>query len=446
LSKKKQVGVIVGCIMAIIVVIVIHYLRPTYTLITNTSPSGAGSVSPSGGEYESGVQVTLTASPANGYIFDYWSGNVSGTTSTITITMNSDKSLTANFKAGRIYSLTTNVSPSGSGSVSPPSGQYEEGTQITLTAAASSAYQFASWSGDISGTEPTITVTMNSNKRIVANFVGNPPIQAALDFFGIKNTHQPSATAVSNRTQLYVVADDGKKTWNFAYPSNGEGIVMTYFQLEDLSQQKIFDTSRVGDYFRISALAYSCADNEATLSVLRALQQYKPSMGPLVDFYDKLPLSKELIGWYEHTWLPVDEWGTEQARYAAEGSGDLRLWFRIWSNTEPAAFSKPLFVPDVRIENVKLPTNARPGCEQRYPITLSLVNNEEFDVPIEWEAESSMVGEFDHGEAIVPKNGQLDITKNYWWEAGERTITYTIYYYWNNAKIDTWLGSLNVTS
>jgi len=70
----------------------------TYTLSTDVSPQGAGTVSPSGGEYESGDQVTLTASPNSGYTFDYWSGSASGTTPTITITMNSDRSLTANFE------------------------------------------------------------------------------------------------------------------------------------------------------------------------------------------------------------------------------------------------------------------------------------------------------------------------------------------------------------
>jgi len=70
-----------------------------YTLTTNVIPSGAGWVSTSGGEYESGAQVTLTATPASGYTFDHWSGSASVTTSSILITMNSDKSITANFKA-----------------------------------------------------------------------------------------------------------------------------------------------------------------------------------------------------------------------------------------------------------------------------------------------------------------------------------------------------------
>lgn len=102
-SKKKLAGIIVACIVAVIVIVVIATRPPTplaqiYTLTTNINPSGAGSVSPAGGEYESGAQVTLTAYPASGYTFDYWSGSASGSTSTITITMNSDKSLTAHFR------------------------------------------------------------------------------------------------------------------------------------------------------------------------------------------------------------------------------------------------------------------------------------------------------------------------------------------------------------
>jgi hypothetical protein len=73
----------------------------SYTLTTYTSPSGAGSISPSGGEYESGVQVTLTASPAIDYRFVNWSGDVSTIAdveeATTTVTMNDHYSITANF-------------------------------------------------------------------------------------------------------------------------------------------------------------------------------------------------------------------------------------------------------------------------------------------------------------------------------------------------------------
>lgn len=69
-----------------------------YGLTTIVNPPGVGSVSPSSGEYESGDQVTLVAEPNSGYIFGYWSGGASGTTTTITITMDSDKSITVNFE------------------------------------------------------------------------------------------------------------------------------------------------------------------------------------------------------------------------------------------------------------------------------------------------------------------------------------------------------------
>jgi hypothetical protein len=103
MSKKKLAGIIVACIIVVIVVVVITATRPTptYKLSVSVSPSGAGSISPSGGEYESGVQVTLTASPASGYRFVNWTGNV-GTianvnAATTSITINDHYSITANF-------------------------------------------------------------------------------------------------------------------------------------------------------------------------------------------------------------------------------------------------------------------------------------------------------------------------------------------------------------
>ena len=151
-------------------------IAQTYTLTTSISPSGAGSVSPPGGEYESGVQVTLTASPASGYTFDHWSGNASGATSGIAITMDSDKSVTANFKTiAQTYTLTTSISPSGAGSVSPPGGEYDSGVQVTLTASPASGYTFDHWSGSVSGTTSTITITMDSDRSLTAHFETVPP-------------------------------------------------------------------------------------------------------------------------------------------------------------------------------------------------------------------------------------------------------------------------------
>lgn len=69
-----------------------------YTLTVNTS--GNGSVSPNGGSYDSGESVTLTATPSNGATFSNWTGDASGSSNPLTITMNSNKNITAVFTGG----------------------------------------------------------------------------------------------------------------------------------------------------------------------------------------------------------------------------------------------------------------------------------------------------------------------------------------------------------
>ncbi len=70
------------------------------------------------------------------------------------------------------YTLTINISPSGSGTVSknPNQATYTAGSQVTLTATVNSGYTFTSWSGDATGTTNPTSVTMNSNKSVTANF------------------------------------------------------------------------------------------------------------------------------------------------------------------------------------------------------------------------------------------------------------------------------------
>lgn len=56
------------------------------------------------------------------------------------------------------------------GSVSPSNGTYLHGSNVTLTATPNAGYQFSNWSGDIDSTVNPVSVLMNSNKNIVANF------------------------------------------------------------------------------------------------------------------------------------------------------------------------------------------------------------------------------------------------------------------------------------
>jgi hypothetical protein len=98
----------------------IHGLEPYlyHELTVTVSPSGCGSVTkyPNKTEYDYGETVTLTAVAASGYAFDHWSGSASGSTNPVQITMDDDKSVTANFvtqSSGQTVTITGTISWSG---------------------------------------------------------------------------------------------------------------------------------------------------------------------------------------------------------------------------------------------------------------------------------------------------------------------------------------------
>jgi uncharacterized repeat protein (TIGR02543 family) len=70
---------------------------PQYTLTANTVGNGTVTSDPAGGTYDAGTVVTLTAAPDPGWQFDGWSGDSSGSDNPAAITMNANKSVTANF-------------------------------------------------------------------------------------------------------------------------------------------------------------------------------------------------------------------------------------------------------------------------------------------------------------------------------------------------------------
>ena len=70
------------------------------------------------------------------------------------------------------YTLTVSATPTEGGTTDPAPGDYTypEGTEVTITAAPEEDWELDSWSGDASGTDLTITISMNSDKSITATF------------------------------------------------------------------------------------------------------------------------------------------------------------------------------------------------------------------------------------------------------------------------------------
>lgn len=65
------------------------------------NPSGTGSVNktPNKTNFSYNESVQLTAVASSGFLFDYWAGDVNGSTDSINLTMNDDKNVTAHFKS-----------------------------------------------------------------------------------------------------------------------------------------------------------------------------------------------------------------------------------------------------------------------------------------------------------------------------------------------------------
>jgi uncharacterized repeat protein (TIGR02543 family) len=155
-----------------------------YDLTLAVTPAAGGTTSPAAGTphtYAEGTAVAVSAAPGSGYRFVNWTGDVTGipdvTSSSVTVTMNGNKNLTANFAAIPTYTLTLAVTPAAGGTTSPAAGTshtYTEGTAVAVSATPGSGYRFVNWTGDVTGipdvTSSSITVTMNGNKNLTANF------------------------------------------------------------------------------------------------------------------------------------------------------------------------------------------------------------------------------------------------------------------------------------
>jgi uncharacterized repeat protein (TIGR02543 family) len=145
-----------------------------YTLTIQASSGGTTFPRPGTPAFEPGNSVSVYAIPDNNYSFSGWTGDVPAgheKDNPLTLTMNSDKSLKANFSSTIVkYTLTIASSSGGTTDPSPGNYTYDSGTSVSVKAIANSGYSFSGWSGDASGTTNPLTVTMDGNKSITANF------------------------------------------------------------------------------------------------------------------------------------------------------------------------------------------------------------------------------------------------------------------------------------
>jgi DNA-binding beta-propeller fold protein YncE len=167
---------------------------PAYGLQVEGTGTGVGTVvsEPAGircggacaAEFTEGIEVTLTAVPDPHSSFDGWGGACAGT-GPCTVTMSEARALSAGFSALPQQALTVTRSGDGEGVVSSVpagiecgadcSGQFNEGSTVTLVASAAPHGRLVGWSGCTAEPTPTeCEVAMSSSAGVVAEFAAIP--------------------------------------------------------------------------------------------------------------------------------------------------------------------------------------------------------------------------------------------------------------------------------
>jgi uncharacterized repeat protein (TIGR02543 family) len=146
-------------------------IPPTQFAVTLSSSPIVGGSTNGSGPYDTGSNATVSATANTGYTFVNWTlaGAPVSTNANYTFAVNANTALVANFEVGSTFTLNV-TAVNGSVAKNPNNATYNNGDAVILTATPDSGYEFTSWSGDATGSNNPLTVNMNSNKTITANF------------------------------------------------------------------------------------------------------------------------------------------------------------------------------------------------------------------------------------------------------------------------------------
>jgi len=225
------------------------YVPPTvttYGLTVRAEPPNGGQVSrnPGRSAYNAGDEVIVRAYEADGYEFTGWSDTSLGTANPAMVTMDSDKTLTANFKwqgaeppdttkPPVTYELTVGADPQAGGSVSrdPDKTNYADGEAVTVTATQNQGYRFVNWSGASSSTNTTVVITMDGNKTLTANFQQNVTTYTVTFNTNGGSGTAPSAQTVNAGNSITLPSGSGLTRGGYTFGgwnSNSSGTGTTY--------------------------------------------------------------------------------------------------------------------------------------------------------------------------------------------------------------------------
>jgi uncharacterized repeat protein (TIGR02543 family) len=146
--------------------------RISYPLMIQVDGEGAVSeelIQAKSTEYEYGDLVELTASPAEGWLFVEWEGDLDGNENPAQITVEDTTHVTAVFER---QSFSLDIQTEGEGTVErdPSQEEYLYKESVELTAIPDEGWSFTGWEGDLDGSDNPVKITMDEAKEVTAVF------------------------------------------------------------------------------------------------------------------------------------------------------------------------------------------------------------------------------------------------------------------------------------
>lgn len=252
-----------------------------YFLTTTAVPQNSGYVtmSPVGPAAVGGTSVSLTAKNFSGYGFKEWrdaDGHTLSSVSPYVTTIDDNIDIYAVFVPVETFSLTVNKKGDGARwgeihlSPEPVDGQYDAGTEVTLTVVPNHVTNFLTWEDNSADLSRVITV--NNNMEVTA-FFDIIPFIVAWDFNNDKNTSR------GNRPADYAFSSDNTGTMFFYQGPNcadtnwGSGQVSfggrqlwaarryTDYNKEEQIPRAFVATFSVKDYDKVNIHSFVSANN-----------------------------------------------------------------------------------------------------------------------------------------------------------------------------------------
>jgi hypothetical protein len=177
--------------------------------------------------------------------------------------------------------------------------------------------------------------------------VSNPPLHLTLDYIGVKNDHNSGGPG---QIFLILLVDDGIQQVKTTIPlEEATPMEISDYRTVPIGEtyKNAFDSGSVGSYFNIAILAYhKIQQGPSYWSMIGQLADYFFGLGGLgqltgsmIDQVNSQAPQYDYVGSYQGRWNNSNSWGIGQ--YNDVGDDDLRLWFRIWSDSPQPIIPQP---------------------------------------------------------------------------------------------------------